>query len=149
MKAKEFIFWTICLAVAVVCSFWVIRTYTAKSVINGGAQEVSDNLVFIMQSPTIVMAKDSKDSNHYFAEREFSSVYQVDKTFDAEKFDYEFSLNGRHFASSVFEYGEFICTLDITFVGTNNKDLITDVLSISIKFYSQLANRLISLFTLK
>ncbi len=138
MKLPEFLIWLITLAVAVVCSFWVVRTYTADTIITGTPQSVSENLVFVIQSPTIVLTEDTSDTTHktYSVERSFSSVYQVDNTFDAEKYEYSFELNGRCFASSIFEYGEFKCELEMTFIGTNNQDLLTDTLTITIDFYS-------------
>lgn len=138
MNLFEFFLWLICLAVAVVCGFWVVRTYTADSIINGNLPSVSENLVFVIQSPTIVMTEDLEDPTHktYSVEKIFSSVYQVDKTFDAEKYEYSFELNGRCFASSKFEYGEFMCELETTFIGIKNEDLMTDTLTIVIDFYS-------------
>ena len=135
MKTSEFIVWLLCLAGAVLSSFWIISTYTASSEVIGELQKTSENLVFIIQAETIVMTESNEDDK-YSATRTFSSVYQVDSTFDAEKYDYEFKLNNRCFASAKFDNGLLECNLTSTFVNTKGQDILTDTLYITINFYS-------------
>ncbi len=136
MKTSEFIVWLLCLVGAVLSGFWIFRTYTADSEIIGNIQQTSSNLVFIIQSETVVMQQDQENTDKYYTSKKFSSVYQVDTTFDAEKYDYEFILNDRCFASTKFENGLLECNLETTFVNTNGQDLFTDTLYITINFYS-------------
>jgi len=134
MKISEFIVWLLCLCGAVLSSFWIIDTYTATSEIVGELQKTSENLVFIIQTETMVMTQE--EDNKFSTTKTFSSVYQVDNTFDAEANNYEFILNKRCFASSKFENGLLECNLETTFVNTDGTDLITDTLYITINFYS-------------
>lgn len=136
MKIKEFIVWLLCLIGAVLCSFWIIKTYTASNEVLGSLDRTSSNLVFIIQSKTAVMTQDSEDENKYSLTKEFASVYQVDKDFNADENQYEFILNKSCFASSDIKAGRVQCNLELTFLDADGSELITDTLYLTINFYS-------------
>jgi hypothetical protein len=134
MTIKEFILWLLCLVGAVLACFWIITTYTATSELLGSLNSTSSNLVFCIQTQTVVMTQE--DGDKYSTTKEFSSVYQVDSTFDADKNSYEFILNNTCFASTEMEAGKVSCDLTTTFLNTDGSDLFTDTLYISLDFYS-------------
>ena len=134
MKAKEFIFWLICVVGAVLCSFWIVDNFTASSEVLGSLNRTSSDLVFVIQTETIVMTKETDDK--YSISKEFSSVYQVNKDFDADKNEYEFVLNDLCFANTEIMAGQVKCDLTMTFLDTTGEDILTDTLYITINFYS-------------
>lgn len=146
MKVKEFIVWLLCLIGAVLSSFWIISTYTASNEILGNLNKTSNNLVFIIQCKTAVMTPDKEIQDKYSLKKEFISVYQVDKDFNADENEYEFVLNKTCFANCEMVAGKVSCNLEFTFLDTDGSELLTDTLYLTINFYD--GSTVLEMFTL-
>lgn len=123
----------------------MVKTYTAKSYEYGEDVSVSSNLEFIIQSPTLALYQDTENTDRYYSQKEYTSVYQV-SDFDASQNDYYFVLNGKKFYNVEMEYGHLKCSLNFTFVSTTNEDLFTDELIITIDFQSNTTDVLVETF---
>lgn len=116
------------------CGIWLYDKFTAKSYDYGSIKETSSNLVFYIDSPTVVLT--DIGNGEYGIERKFSSVYQLDNTFDADKYNYIFELNDNMFPNTNIYAGRVECVLDLTFLDTAGNDIMTDTLYLTINFYN-------------
>lgn len=133
IKFWEVLIWILSLAGAVVSTFWIIKTYTAKSYDYGEQVNLSTNLEFIIQSPTIALYQDHEDVNKYTSRKTYTSVYQL-SNFDASKNNYYMVLNGNRIYDAVMDHGRVDCSLCATFLSTTGQDIITDNLTFTIDF---------------
>lgn len=122
------------IAVGVFCSFWLFDKLTAKSYDYGDIKETSSDLVFYIDSPTVVLTE--QKNGEYGVTKEFYQIYQVDNTFNADKYNYTFELNDNLFPTTNISAGKVECVLNLTFLDTTGADILTDTLYLTINFYS-------------
>ena len=134
IKFWHWIIWVVTIVGAVVGSLWIIKTFTAESYEYGELEEVSTNLEFIIQSPTLVLYQDEANFNRYYSEKEYTSVYQV-SDFNADDNQYYFELNKTKFYTVEMKAGLIKCSLNFTFLDTSGNEVCSDNLYISINFY--------------
>lgn len=134
IKFWHWIIWVVTIVGAILSSLWMIKTFTAESYEYGEIEEVSSNLEFIIQSPTLVLNQDELNSDRYYSEKEYTSVYQV-TDFNADENEYYFELNKTRFYSVEMKAGYIKCSLDFTFLDTSGNEICTDKLEITINFY--------------
>ena len=126
--------WLICwlsIILGVFSSFWLIDKFTAESYQYGDLSEVSSNLIFIIQTDTMLFVNDSTK-----IEKEFESIYQVCSEFDAEKHQYKFTMNGSPVANAKINNGQIAIDMDVTFLNTDGSDKKNDILTVRIDFFS-------------
>lgn len=133
IKFWEVLIWVLAVGGAIISLFWIIRTYTARSYDYGEQEQLSTNLQFIIQSPTIALHQDPEDINKYTSVKTYTSVYQV-SDFDASKNEYYMVLNGKRIYNAKMDYGRVDCSLIATFLSTTGEDIITDSLVFTIDF---------------
>lgn len=111
--------------------FWLWDTFTAESYEYGDLSEVSSNLVFIIQTETMVFPTGTTE-----IKKEFESIYQVYAEFDAEENDYSVTLNSNPIPNSKIENGTIEMNLDLTFLNPDGTDKFSDELLFKIEFFS-------------
>lgn len=136
----EIIVWCVVFVLSALSIFWIVDTFTARSYEYGEEQTISKNLKFILQSPTLILSPemDEEDGSviKYVSEKSFSSVFQVDSEFNADKNNYEFIFNGNYIPEIEMTAGYVAAELNYTFLGTQGQDLFSDTLYINLNFYS-------------
>lgn len=130
----EYFLWLIVLICGVFASIWLVTKFTAKSYEYGDIKDVSSGLVFYIDSETVVLSELNDET--YGTKKIFSQIYQVDKTFDANKYNYRFELNNNLFPNTNINAGQIQCNLDLTFLSPEGEDILTDTLFLTINFYS-------------
>lgn len=133
-KFWHWLIWTATIVGAVLSIFWLVKTYTAESYQYGELEETSSNLEFVIQSPTLVLYQDELNSDIYYNEKTYTSVYQI-SDFNADENKYYFELNKTRFYSVEMKAGLICCFLDFTFLDTSGNEICTDNLEITINFY--------------
>lgn len=141
MKLSELLWWFVVFICTILAVTWIVTTFTATSYEYGTKQEISSDLKFIIQSPTLVLTQkqieDGIYSNDiYVSEKSFTSVFQVDSEFNATENEYEFEFNGSYIPEIEMSAGYVEANLNYTFLGTQGQELFTDILYITLNFYS-------------
>lgn len=140
VRIFEMVFWLALIMGAILSCFWLVQTFTARSYEYGQIETVSSNLKFVLQSPTFVMYPDLEDTTRYYSNKEYSSVFQIDKDFNADTKQYDLLLNGNYFPNVEMYAGHVECDLNFTFLDTKGQDLINDTLYITIDFHADTTN---------
>ena len=130
MWLKYIICW-LSIIFGVFSGFWLIDTFTAESYQYGDLSEVSSNLIFIIQTDTMLFANDSTK-----IEKEFESIYKVCSEFDAEKNQYKFTMNGNPVPNAKINNGQIALDMNVTFLNTDGTDKKSDILTVQIDFFS-------------
>ena len=130
----EYFLWLVIIICSIFASAWLITKFTAKSYDYGEIKDVSSGLVFYIDTETMVLSQ--MEDNSYGIKKTFTQIYQVDNTFDADKYSYRFELNNNLFPNTEISAGHVSCEMDLTFLDTNGEDILSDTLFLTINFYS-------------